>query len=557
MKAQDSDSIVLAPHYYRDNFLRLCDTVDGQYSNILTLEETQWLTCFRALTFTAQCLYIRLISRVGPWFRESKLHYEELGDLQESLNELLAQELATEAELLSAEELGRLYTQKELRQIFADRLKGTKLQGKASLLAAIEELAHEDQTLVELLAGFEQGRLIAPLAVENVELLQLLFFGNRHQSLTEFILEDLGLTRYYPYTLDRDYRFFTCREALEEYLNCAALSDQHYELRDQDALDQLPALGQQVLAVSVRYPSTESRWQRLCNGLGRDLERQKEWDIALQLYSRSQRHPARERSARVFEAQQDWPAAKILCGDILSSPWCEAEREAAEKILPRVQRKLDGSKQTKPRDTFTNVHLSIENGTDCVELLTAAHLASQWKSVHYVENSLMNTLFGLAFWEQIFATVPGAFHHPYQGAPADMYEAAFRERRSAAIDARFDELNSGDIAEILSQAYDRYAHYQCYSVNWRHIDAALVTAAATVIPAAHLIAIWERMLFDLAENRSGFPDLIALGSVPGDYCLIEVKGPGDALQNSQKRWLRFFQQQQIPAQIAWIEWQDD
>ncbi len=72
-----------------------------------------------------------------------------------------------------------------------------------------------------------------------------------------------------------------------------------------------------------------------------------------------------------------------------------------------------------------------------------------------------------------------------------------------------------------------------------------------------MLAIWERMLFDPGENRRGFPDLIALGAAPGDYCLIEVKGPGDALQDSQKRWLRFFQAQHIPAQVAWVEWRDD
>jgi hypothetical protein len=62
------------------------------------------------------------------------------------------------------------------------------------------------------------------------------------------------------------------------------------------------------------------------------------------------------------------------------------------------------------------------------------------------------------------------------------------------------------------------------------------------------------MLFDPGENRRGFPDLIALGESPGDYCLVEVKGPGDALQYSQKRWLRFFREQEIPAQVAWVVW---
>ena len=82
-------------------------------------------------------------------------------------------------------------------------------------------------------------------------------------------------------------------------------------------------------------------------------------------------------------------------------------------------------------------------------------------------------------------------------------------------------------------------------------------AAARVIPSSHLLAIWRRMLFDPGENRRGFPDVLALGENPGEYQLIEVKGPGDALQDSQRRWLRFFQREAIPAAVAWVQWADD
>ena len=72
----------------------------------------------------------------------------------------------------------------------------------------------------------------------------------------------------------------------------------------------------------------------------------------------------------------------------------------------------------------------------------------------------------------------------------------------------------------------------------------------------HLLAMWRRILFDPRANRSGFPDLITFDSAKG-YCMIEVKGPGDQLQPNQKRWLRFFQQQEIPFQVARVSWLDD
>jgi hypothetical protein len=190
-----------------------------------------------------------------------------------------------------------------------------------------------------------------------------------------------------------------------------------------------------------------------------------------------------------------------------------------------------------------------------VELDAVAYLGKQWQSVHYVENGLMNTLFGLAFWRQIFAEIPGAFDNPYQGVPRDMYDENFSRRRAHAIGRRLDELRNGNIREELTSAYQLYFNYQCHWTHWSLVDEHLLDTALTIIPEQHLFAIWERQLFDPAENRSGFPDLIAFGdSGPGDYCLIEVKGPGDALQNNQKRWLRYFSEHAIPASIAWVEW---
>jgi hypothetical protein len=39
----DPDNNELKPHYYRDNFLRLCDTVEGQYADLLAPGELLFL----------------------------------------------------------------------------------------------------------------------------------------------------------------------------------------------------------------------------------------------------------------------------------------------------------------------------------------------------------------------------------------------------------------------------------------------------------------------------------------------------------------------------------
>ena len=57
------------------------------------------------------------------------------------------------------------------------------------------------------------------------------------------------------------------------------------------------------------------------------------------------------------------------------------------------------------------------------------------------------------------------------------------------------------------------------------------------------------MLDDLAEHVSGLPDLVRFPHA-GGYEFIEIKGPGDALQRHQRRWLRHLERHGIPARVV-------
>ena len=551
-------AVELEPHYYRDNFLRLCDTVERQYGDLLEPDEQGLLRDFRALDHAAQCLYVRLVSRVGPHFRLRKLEYPELGDLAPPVRQLEAAGLLDADCAPDVAELGRLFTVAELRRALGEFLLQTgRSGGKAALLAAIEaaELP-PDECLARLGVGSGE-RIIAPLQTDIVALLQLLFFGNRRQGLTDFILSDLGVARYYDYPLDRSQRLFTDRAAVDEYLECSLLRDRFLELREAADWPGLTSLGGELLSLRIHRDSTRIRWQRLCNGVARELERRDEPDLALALYRVSARHPARERSARILELQENPEGALALCREIQADPWCEAELDAARRMLPRLRRKLEGGRHNRPRETFASVSLRLPRADEPVELLAAEALRGKWQAVHYVENGLMNSLFGLAFWEQIFAPVPGAFHNPYQSAPSDMYEPDFRTRRQGSLARRLAQLAEADLRRELPAAWRRYQPCQCRWVNWRLLDEALLDRVLACVPRAHLVAIWERILFDPGENRRGFPDLIALGDGPGNYRMIEVKSPGDQLQDSQKRWLRYFDSRDIPAQVLRVEWDSD
>ena len=87
------------------------------------------------------------------------------------------------------------------------------------------------------------------------------------------------------------------------------------------------------------------------------------------------------------------------------------------------------------------------------------------------------------------------------------------------------------------------------------MDENILQLALSCIPAQHLAAIFKRLLFDIKTNRSGLPDLIQFFPKQRSYRLIEVKGPGDRVQDNQQTWLNFFSQQGIPAEVCYVSWQ--
>jgi hypothetical protein len=190
-----------------------------------------------------------------------------------------------------------------------------------------------------------------------------------------------------------------------------------------------------------------------------------------------------------------------------------------------------------------------------VELAVSAHLSTPQAPVLYVENTLLNSLFGLLCWSAIFAPLPGAFFHEFHAAPADLLEADFHRRRSAAFAACLGQLESGTYRDSILRTFEAKAGIQSPFVPWGALTRQELELALDCIPPAHLQKFFERLLADLRANRSGLPDLIQLWPDERRYRLVEVKGPGDRLQDNQIRWLNFCLAQDIPVAVCKVKWQ--
>lgn len=549
-----NNTVELPSLYYKDNFEALCQSVWSQYEDLLSQSERHFYALYEGLGAEARCLYIRLVSRRGVCFRSEQLNYAELGDLSQPMAELTQAGLLAIDDNPEPQELFRLLRKPELLEIFAEELEGKRSYRKQQLQDYLSaELTSE--AIVARWLGWRpvNSTLVEVCYQDCIELLQLLFFGNRHQGLTDFVLSDLGVVRHHPYRLDRAHRLFGRREEIDDYLYLGVLReqfDQALEEGDKESMLELVA----PLLESGPSVLLEQRRDKLRNRLARQLEREECLLEALGVYEVCMAHPARERRVRIFNKQQRYQAARDLCIAMDSNPWCEEEIDFLQRQMPQLDKKLGLPGRVRKKDSFLEEHLCLQRKAS-VEQASAAHYGRNWQRSEYVENSLMNSVFGLAFWDQIFQSVPGAFVNPYQAAPLDMYSREFYARRSDSIEAKLEELEEG-FAEYILALYDENFGISNRWINWRYLEREMLAAALRTIPLNHWRAIWRRILFDPGANRSGFPDLICLNAGQ-DYCLIEVKGPGDQLQLNQRRWLRFFAQQGIPARVAWVEWCDD
>ncbi|HWJ95853.1 MAG TPA: VRR-NUC domain-containing protein, partial [Telluria sp.] len=302
----------------------------------------------------------------------------------------------------------------------------------------------------------------------------------------------------------------------------------------------------------------DSRREKLLFQAGQQYEKQKDWDKAHATYARCRFPGARGRAIRVLEKSERYPEAQALLEAAQRAPESDAERQHLLRIAPRLARKLGGGKQPRTRGAAVeriDLTLPMPGGDWWVEGVVRDHLAREHTPVFYVENALANAMFGLLCWRAIFSAIPGAFFHPFHRAPADLYSPDFYQRREPLFRACLAELDDGRYRATILRHFEEKAGIQSPFLLWDYLDASLMSLALDCIPAAHLKKWCERILHDVKANRTGFPDLIQFWPAERRYQMIEVKGPGDRLQDNQLRWIDYCAAHQMPVSVCYLQWE--
>lgn len=545
----------LAPDYYLHNFRFMLDWVLQRYADLLNEQESRFIHAFNQLDHDAQCLLVRLSGRKGPLFRQDKLTYPEIASIELSAQQLVNADLIAINRPIDLNTLANVLTKPELLQLFGEQLTGLKQARKEILIKTLALEYSGPQTW----QAWTDNQFGPAWYLDNqsiISTLLLLFFGNAYQDLTEFVLQDLGLFRYENYTIDSHHRLFKSREELDQYQHLVQF---RAELEVDSSIPTLIKIADQ-LPPQCTTERLQRRRAKLCNQIAYELERASEHSAAMQLYEQSHLPPARERRIRLLEKQERYSDAWQLLNTMLCDPLDEQELQVALRMAPRLAKKSGLAFEKQLPVTISTQRIQLNQLVDeqgnvlRVEEIVRQSLHSPNTPCVYAENLLLNGLFGLWLWPEMFRSIEGAFANPFQAAPLDMYQENFVANRPD-IEKLWALLESDEYHHLIRTTWREKQGIANHLVNWNFLSSDLLDMALHTVPSQHLKLFFERMLFDIKNNRSGLPDLIQFFPEEKTYRLIEVKGPGDRIQDNQLRWLEYFARHHIPAEVYYVSWQ--
>jgi hypothetical protein len=537
------------PFYYLDNFQLVLGWIAERYDDLLDDDERAFLSAFPTLPQPARALFVRMAMRKGTLFRASKLQYPEIGDAHQAARPLAALGLIEDDPAISLEQLFDLLQKSEICRVFQLPAQLKSLR-KAEQLEALRAGREGEQRFSAWWS--EAGDHVYHIAAQPLcDRLRLIFFGNYHQDWTEFVLSDLGIYQYEKVEFSPAARGFRSRRDIADYLALYACRER---------FEQGEAVAEVLPGLPECDPSNEwmrGRRDKLLFQFAQHLEKLQDWPAAHALYRDCDYPGARARAIRVLEKDGQDAAAHALLQLAQQAPESEAERQQLLRLAPRLARKLGYPKPaaTPPaQPQRMDLSLPPPEAPAYVEFVVRDHLSREDAPVYYVENALINSLFGLLCWDAVFCAIPGAFFHPFHRGPADLHSADFQRRRAPQFAACFARLDDGSHRDAILAQYARKAGLQSPFVYWEALDQDLLALALDCIPPLHLKRAFERILLDIKANRSGFPDLIQFWPAERRYQMIEVKGPGDRLQDNQLRWIDYCATHQMPVSVCYLQW---
>lgn len=531
----------LPKYYYHRNFCEIIETIDAELSHLLDEDSQLFLDDFKTLTFQAQCAYVRMCGRKGRVFDISRFNYPEIECLSDRFNVLQEKGFAAHVTLAEYPDYLHSLTKADLSLLLSDHVCETKFKKswrKDKLIhIALEELHFDDIFLPKTI--YVQSR------IETLEYLLFLHSGQVDGSLQSLTLRDLGLIKA-PKPNQKYGAQFECLESAKSaWFYAAALRDFRQE-RFHRVEDLVRTLNDWP---EPRCSNSVGSRDKLLYKLGGKHERSGDTNTALRLYERSDTALCNERVIRLRykDGQKDWVKSRLE--EIIENPSSDEEHAFAQDFYAR--------KYKKKR---TSIVTDILRDADTLELDEAFRNQPERAAMHHfkekgltcfrTENVPWRNLFGLLFWEELYANdAPREF-------PKSLKSRAFYEDNKDRIESKLRDLDTPHLVmiQLLKTLTTHFGTYQTI-IHWKSRSLDRIQALVESAPKGAVAYMLRLMAKDWQAMKDGFPDLIV---IENNNCrLFEIKAAGDVIRRNQLTRLRQLRTAGFRAEILQVNWTID
>ncbi len=524
--------------------------METKYQQILLANESKFIKQFKALSEDGRCLFLRMVLRRGVYFKKKTLVYKEILDLDAAIVELNRKKFAKQIKAKSKEELSDLmplFIKKELIE-FAERLDlniPSKSAKKNELLALLIEAPKTKllKAITEVFTVVKQEK------IEEVERMLFLFFGNRYRNISEFVVRDLGYRNFREVQLDQLTPYFKTRLEIDQKWTVNLWGITVYEqLAAETPINEIfDELKLQVLSTTIDTYPAERSLSRLLIKVGRDLERSNHFEEALWAYEQTDYPPSNEREIRVLAKLGEAEKAIETCTRLQEATAHAEEYYFAKDFKARLLNKKNVKSTTQKQKEANSITIDVSFKNQ-VEMGTLSHYVSQGYNGMFSENLLWNSLFGMLFWDVIFADQQDAFHHPFQFSPSDWRTDHFYDKRKDIIDNQLLILkNRKKLKNHINIVFKEKYGLANPLIFWYEELLEHLEIFISYLSEFQLHKILLEMARNPKSNTKGFPDLFIWKGE--DYQFVEVKSPNDKLSAQQLFWLDLFKSIDIKAEV--------
>lgn len=542
----------IPPDYYLTDFETLLGWVQRHDFHLLSEAERARVAQFERLPRNARMLGLRLLNRTGSVARRGSLDYGEIEDQSAAYQRLCEEDFFVEhlgcVDLAGAAYCVTKYAVDELRA--AATVTGLSSAGKKPELC--ERVATSPEAVARLV---DQDPPVAFRERPLFKRLVVLFFGNRWQSMSSFVIAELEHVRHPSYEIARDPPLFPSREHLEAYITASERAELGIEGLDVDALVTTAAGVTQRLAGTEPPPAHRRHVDPsiLDASLGldaaRELERHGRAEVAHATYEAIVEHgpeaPVRAKAVErigIMARKRNSPACFVWARDLVAGATGldAASRHRIHKRAFRLGLEVDPDRALRrpeeirvglPRISQVTTRqrwASAAEGATTVEIATLEALGGEGIRS---ENLLVRSLFNLLLWDVVFAPVPGAFQHPFQSAPLDFATPHFAHARETILQRELSRLRGCDLGEEAAKKYDAHVGESSPWVRWDIFERETFVSISRLL-GAPFVDVLAFIAQHPRRHTRGFPDLLFWTA--GIPRFVEVKGPTDTLRLEQR-----------------------